>query len=176
MTNVLLKFKLHKLNFLQQNRGYTLIEILVGMSIFALVFLLGFASYREFARRQALAGVARSMRGDIRFAQELALAGKKPASGCGVLRGYYFVSSPPSTYEISAYCDTGVVLEKRVDLVLGITLSGMAPDLTPSNTILFKALGAGTNIPAGSSTIITLSQTDIGNTAIVTVTTGGEIR
>jgi len=177
MTNVLFKFILSNLSSPQKRRGYTLIEILVGMTIFALVFLLGFAAYREFARRQALVSLARQMRGEIRLAQELALAGKKPAMGCGVLNGYYFFVDPPDQYYIEAVCDAGSTSdEKVVDLPQGFTISGLVPDVIPKNSILFKALGAGTNIPDSTSTTITITQTDTGNTAVVTVTSGGEVR
>jgi len=156
--------------------GYTLIEILVGLTIFSLVFLLGFAGYRQFARRQDIAGVARAIKGDIRLAQELALSGKKPAACTWALDGYQFIVIPPNRYEIRAICALHTELEKTVTLSSGTTLSGLAPNFTPANTILFKTLGAGTNITAGSTTSITLSQSDTGNMQVITITAGGEVR
>ena len=58
--------------------GYTLIEILVSLPIVGLIFGIGYVNFRDFSRRQALAGVARMVKGDLRLAQEQALAGKKP--------------------------------------------------------------------------------------------------
>lgn len=162
----------------RRSRGYTLIEILVGLSIVGLIFGIGFIGSREFSRRQVLLGVARQMRGDLRFAQELALAGKKPAvcAAGDALDGFYFVVIPSGSYEVRAVCGATVSLEKAVTLPTGITLSGLVPDLTPSNTLLFKILGQGTNIAAGGITTITLTQAITGNTHVITVTAGGEIR
>jgi len=155
--------------------GYTLIEILVSLTIVGLIFGLGFVGYREFARRQDLLSSIRNLQGNLRFTQELALAGKKPA-GCSVLDGYNFKIISNTSYEIRALCDIVPLAEKIVPLPTGITISNLSPDLTPSNTILFKTLGAGMNMAVGSSTTITLTQTATGNTNSITVTAGGEIR
>ena len=94
-----------------------------------------------------------------------------------MLNGYYFFVDPPDQYYIEAVCDAGSTSdEKVVDLPQGFTISGLVPDVIPKNSILFKALGAGTNIPDSTSTTITITQTDTGNTAVVTVTSGGEVR
>ena len=158
--------------------GYTLIEILVAITIMVLLFLTGFASYREFSRRQELVSAVRKVQGDLRQAQENAIASKKPAS-CTVLDGYYFVVIPSGSYEIQYVCDglsvTGV--EKSVNLPSGITISGLSPSLTPqANAILFKTLGQGTNIPAAGTTSFILTQANYAKTATITVTAGGEIR
>ena len=157
--------------------GYTLIEILMAMAILTLIFTIGFVSYRAFSRRQALVGVNRTLQGDIRLTQELALAGKKPAA-CGVnaLDGYYFLVSPPGGYQIIAVCGGTLTTEKTVTLPTGFTLSALSPNLTPANSILFKTIGAGTNIPAGQNTTITLTQSVTLSTVVITVTAGGEVR
>jgi prepilin-type N-terminal cleavage/methylation domain-containing protein len=156
--------------------GYTLIELLLVMTIIALLFLTGIASYREFSRRQELVSAVRKVQGDIRQAQELAIASKKPA-GCSVLDGYYFVVVPSGSYEIRWVCGASTGVEKTIPMPAGITISGLSPNLTPSNSILFKTLGQGTNIPsAAGSTSITLTQTVYGKTAVITVTAAGEIR
>lgn len=156
--------------------GYTLIEVLVGLSILALLFATGYASYREFSRRQILVGVSRAIKGDLRLAQELSLSGKKPG-GCSVLDGYNFLVIPPTGYEIRALCGATTYLEKAGSVAgLNVTLSNLSPDPTPSNTITFKTLGEGTNIGAGSSTTLTITQTTTGTTTDVVITSGGEIR
>ena len=155
--------------------GYTLIEILVAITIMTLLFLTGFASYREFSRRQELVSAVRQAQGDIRQAQENAIASKKPA-GCSVLDGYHFTVVPPDSYQISWVCGGSPGVEKTVPLPTGITISGLSPDLTPSNSILFKTLGQGTNIPGGGETSFTLTQANYGKTATITITAGGEIK
>src|SRR3972149_10727847 len=89
--------------------GYTLIEILVALTIMVLLFLTGFASYRAFSRRQELVSAVRQVQGDLRQAQENAIASKKPA-GCGALDaldGYRFVVIPANSYEIRWDCGGG---------------------------------------------------------------------
>ena len=76
--------------------GFTLIELMVVMLIMSLLFGLGFANFRDFQRRQILEGAVRAVKGDLRYAQELALAGRKPDNQDGkscaiadsVLHGY----------------------------------------------------------------------------------------
>lgn len=152
--------------------GYTLIEILIGLTIVGLIFSYGFVNFREFSRRQALAGAARKLRGELRFAQELALSGKKPDdSGCNnpnALIGYNFKVSS-STYAIEAVCSGGVVGVKSIDLSTGISAS--APSTNP---ILFKVLGQGTNL--SSDATITLTQNSTESTQDVFVSVQGEIK
>ena len=44
--------------------GYTLIEILVTLSIVGIIFAAGYANFREYARRQAVVSGARQVQGD----------------------------------------------------------------------------------------------------------------
>ena len=159
--------------------GYTLIEILVVITIISILFLTGFASYREFSRRQELVSAVRQVQGDLRQAQENAIASKKPA-GCGALDaldGYRFVVIPANSYEIRWDCGGSTGLDRSVTLPAGITISGLSTPLTPPNAILFKTLGQGTNIPgATGSTSFTLTQANYGKSATITVTAAGEIK
>lgn len=167
------KVTIHKL--LQKKSGYTLIDILVSLGILTLLFSVGYAGYREYARRQALTAAVRIIKGDLRYTQELALAGKKPVS-CTVLDGYQFVLVSGNSYEVRATCAGTTYLDKSVSLSSNfVTLSNLTPNLTPSNTIIFKSLGQGNNIPSGTSTAITVSQIGTTNTAVVNISSGGEI-
>ena len=53
-------------------KGYTLIEILVGLAIIGLLFSFGFVSFRDYSRRQTLAGAVKEVQGD-----EPAYAGRR---------------------------------------------------------------------------------------------------
>lgn len=150
-------------------RAYTLIEILVSLTIIGLIFGVGYISFREFARRQALAGVARSLRGDLRLAQEQALAGKKPV-GCTVLDGYRFSPVSGTQYTIEAICSNGNFSIGKDSLSFP---SGVSMSPVPGN-ILFKVLGQGTDL--ASDVEVNLVQAATGNTQRVTITTGGEIK
>lgn len=151
-------------------KGYTLLEILVALSITAIVFVVGVAGFRAFSRRQALIAAARSIHGDLRLAQEQALAGKKP-SGCVTLTGYSFTTSSDS-YEVRAVCTDGNYLIKSQEVPEGVSLS----PLPAVNPIVFKVLGQGTNIPSGSDAVITILQTATNDTRTVTISWTGEVR
>jgi prepilin-type N-terminal cleavage/methylation domain-containing protein len=155
-------------------KGYTLIEILVGLTIIGLLFGFGFVSFRDYSRRQALAGAAKQIQGDLRLAQEDALAGQKPDSSfCNdpaSLNGYDFAVVSTSEYKLEADCTGGLVTQK--DVVLPADTS-IASDVNP---ILFKILGQGTSLGSGQSATITLAQTGTNNQATVTVSSGGEIQ
>jgi len=152
--------------------GYTLIEILVGMTIISLIFSVGYASYRDFARRQALEGSARRLEADLRLAQEQALAGKKPSTiactGGELLIGYDFYAETATTYKIQANCSGGLVDVKTVEIAEEITLS------SSPNRFTFKVLGRGTDLSTAAD--ITLTQTATGNTFGITVSPEGEIK
>jgi prepilin-type N-terminal cleavage/methylation domain-containing protein len=154
-------------------KGYTLIEILITLTIIGLIFGFGYVSFREFSQRQALTGIARSIKGDLRLAQELALAGKKPTgANCNtpnILNGYYFRRNSNTNYTIEANCSGGIMQVKSVNMPADITLTSLS-----LNPLLFKILGEGTNI-TGSATV-TLTQVSTGKTRIITVTQGGEIK
>ena len=152
--------------------GYTLIEVLVGMTIIGLIFSFGYVSYRDFARRQALLGSARRLKADLSLAQEQALSGEKPTSiacsGEGSLNGYDFYVDSSTTYIIQANCIGGLVDDKVVEVSEEITLSA-----TP-NRITFKVIGKGTNL--SNPAIITLTQAVTGDTHTITVSPEGEIQ
>ena len=152
--------------------GYTLIEILVSMSIIGLIFNFGYISYRDFARRQSLLGNARNLRADLRLAQEQAMSGKKPSSvacsGEGSLVGYDFYLDSATSYVIQANCTGGLVDDKVVETSSEISLTTDTPRFT------FYVIGKGTSL--SEPAIITLTQTATENTQIITISPEGEIK
>lgn len=168
------KVKSEKLK-VKSGTGYTLIEILVSITIIALLFIFGYASFREFSRRQAINSAVRVVRGDLRLAQQQALAGNKPAdpkcNAPNLLDGYYFRAASTS-YTIEAACSGvsgGPVTTKSVSLSSDISMTAPSP-----NPILFKVLGQGTNI--SSTATVVLTQAGTNNTQTITITSGGEIK
>lgn len=157
--------------YMTKKFGYTLIEILVVLSIVSTIFVIGYLSFREFARRQALAGAARGVHADLRLAQEQALAGQKP-EGCTILVGYAFTVLDASTYEVTGVCSNSSFLIKTRDLPVGIVFE---PIPVP-NPVVFKILGQGTNIVSGSRTNFILLQEATGNQNTISVNWTGEIK
>jgi len=153
-------------------KGFTLIELLVGISIIAIVFSIGIANYREFSRRQALTGISKQLKADLRSIQQLALTGQKPEGvSCNTLNGYSFTRSGSSGYTLSAYCSDaqGVLLPAReiktVNLGTDITISTTTP------SFIFKVLGQGTDLLIQNT--ITLTHTS-GNQINLVVGIGGD--
>ena len=162
-------------NQFSKTSGYTLIELLVGLSIIGLIFSFGFVNFRDFSRRQALDSAVRDIRGQLRFTQERALSGQKPDdSSCNSpnrLEGYNFSVVTNSNYVVEAKCSGGAVQIRDINLVENITIS------TPStNPILFKVIGQGNNIPIGTSITITITQVESGDTRDITISASGEIQ
>lgn len=155
-------------------KGYTFIEVLVGITIITLIFAFGYAGFREFARRQTLSSAVRDLKGELRLAQEQALAGKKPDhANCNtpnLLSGFYFRVTSATTYTIEALCSGGTVEIKEKEITTPLTISTPTP-----NPILFKVLGQGTNIASGDATI-TLTFPEAERSADITISVTGEIQ
>jgi len=155
-------------------RAYTLIEILVVLTVIGILFGAGFVGYRDFSRRQALAGAVKLVNGDLRVAQQNALSGTKPTgAACGgtqTLSGYYFRVVSTTRYQIQAFCSGGSITTNDINMPPNITISTPSP-----NPILFKVLGMGTNIPAGGASI-TLTQGFTGQTQVILIGSGGDIK
>lgn len=147
-------------------KGYTLIELLVAISIISIVFMIGYASFREFSRRQALVGVVKKVTSDLRLIQQFSLTGEKPTTGtCTELEGYSFVPGSGS-YTLVANCSNADRIIKTANLETGVTIVG--------SSIQFKVLGQGTNLD--SDTVLTISHSTVGQNAEITIGKGGEIR
>ena len=149
-------------------RGYTLIEILVGLTIIGILFAVGYVGFREFSRRQQLSGVVKQLKGDLRLAQAQALSGQN--EGCtSSLDGFSIDILDTQSYEIGAVC-LGSPQSKIVNIPGGVTIASSV------DPILFKVLGQGTNIPQGQQAELTLTQGETGTSAQVFVSYAGEIK
>lgn len=158
----------------EKPNAYTIIEILVALSIAGIIFSAGFVSFRDFSRRQTLFGAGRALMSDLRLAQGYSLIGKKPddtkCSGLNTLNGYqFFVDGAAGQYIVRASCTAGTVDVKTVALTSDISISAPSP-----NPILFKSLGEGTNLSSDATIILTQASTN--KTVQVKVTPGGEVK
>ncbi len=145
-------------------RGFTIIELLITISILGLLLAIGLVYYQDFNRRQIVVQGANDLKNNLRLAQSKALAGEK--EGCvGTFKGYqvdFFLSE----YVISALCD-GVKVEYKRYPLKGLVLAG-----GPSY-LVFKPLAQGVENPLGGKAEITLSSSN--HSSKVIVDEGGEI-
>ncbi len=156
-------------------KGYTLIEVLISLTILGIFFGFGYANFRDYSRRKALEGVVEGVKSELRFTQSKAIAGEKPdnpnCQGINILDSYSFVIVDTNTYSIRANCSGGVVSIKDSEVLdEGVSMSSTLA------TISFKVLGKGTNIPEGETVVITFTQSKTNDTRTLTVTSGGEIK
>lgn len=156
-----------------KRKGYTLIEVLVAITIIGIIFGLGLLNFRDFSRRQSLSSFARRVKGDLSLARENAVSGEKPLDDfCNppnTLNGYDFRVVSDNNYVLEAVCSGGNVEIKSVVLPDGLSISAPA-----ENPIIFKVLSAGTNLSAEA--VITLNQQSTGKTLNVYVTQSGEVK
>lgn len=151
------------------SQGLTLIELMISITIFGILVGLGMASYNEFNRSQTLKQAALNLKSNLREAQNKALSGEKPTTGCTVLDGFE-VRFTAGNYTILAKCSPGPTYGAATTLSLP---SGVQITTFPSpNPLILKVLGQGTNIV--NETDIVLS--GFSKTQTVTVTSSGEVR
>ncbi len=146
----------------------------MALTIIGLIFGIGYVSFRDFSRRQALLGTTRSIKGDLRLAQEQATSGEKPddfrCDSPNSLSGYSFNRVSANSYSLMAQCSGGNVVSKEVNLPSDISLA------SNQNPIVFKVLGQGTDVPQATPAVITLTQAGTANTATITISASGEIK
>lgn len=143
-------------------QGFTLIELLVVITLFGITSSLITASYITFERNQRIRNAAQTLKNDLRFAQNKALAGDKGAnSECpltSTLVGWYatFITTQTSSYTYAGTCkDTQTGVEtpfssKIVNFPSGVTLHSIeiGGSLLSGTVVkvLFKPLATGVSL------------------------------
>lgn len=124
-----------------QFRGFTLIEIMIAISISSLLFGVGIASYIDFNRTQTTKGVGLTLKNNLRGVQSQALTGVKPTT-CSTATELesYRIDFFSTSYQAQAVCSglvSGPVTTYNLE-------SGFQFDPVPTQ-INFLVLGKGTN-------------------------------
>lgn len=144
--------------------GFSLIELLVTVTIIITTTGLSLVGYNTFQERQGLRAAANQLADDLRLTKQKALSGGKPSSWCASplkLSAWRLTfGSSTTTYELKAVCSNGSVsaTDKSATLLYSSTVSG-------STSVDFKAL---TGIPTAAATF-TVSRT-VGGAALTPLT------
>lgn len=150
-----------------RNRGFTLLELIIVMTIGTVLLSMGIASFNNYNNLQKVKQAALTLRNNLRLAQTYAISAEKPA-GCASPLDGYLVSFPTNdSYTIRPQCN-GAAGNPVVTYAIPDPLTFSA---YPAS-ILFRVLTAGTNL--AGATPITIS--GFGSTATVTVYPSGDIK
>lgn len=133
-----------------QNKGYTIVEVLVVIAISVIVVTFSYANIRDFQSRQKLTNIARQLDADLNYAQQAALAGYKPDDPHCTGTNSTFesirlrVDSGTRTYRFFPRCSGG----NAADLI-SRTLPSEVTLYISRNNIDFYPVTGGTNVPDG---------------------------
>ena len=178
--------------------GFTLIELLVVIALFGITSTLITASYITFEKNQRIRNAAQTLKNDLRFAQNKALAGDKGANNecpmANTLVGWYVtINTSPLSYTYAGVCDIGggqTFNPKTINYPSGVTLNTIKLGGIPQSTtvtILFKPLTTGAVLYSNSGPpfsnsinfsgdlVIELKGSQTSNVNTVTVRPTGEI-
>lgn len=157
-------------------KGFTLLELLIVLVITSSFLAFGYTRYRDFARRQEISIAKREIISDMRQAQKNAIIGNKPAGCSAPLKGYVFditSAGPPAKYSIYSLCEGSPTHFEENAVTLGNDIV-LSASIDP---ILFKPLALGTDIPSGSTAVLTIKNPGVTKvTGTVSVTQVGEIQ
>lgn len=148
-------------------KAFTLIEILVAVTIMMIMLGVGAVAYRKVARRQVLDQTLAGVVQTLAQAQANALSGKKINCAVQTLAGWQ-VRFSVGSYALEEACQTTNYAVKTI--IYPAKINGTLPSPNP---ILFRVLSRGTNVPAATTITLTDSQNQAKS---VTVSNTGEIK
>lgn len=144
--------------------GFTVVELLIILSLIALLFTLGVAQYNRFNRSQNLTKAKDELISNLRLAQGKAMAGEKPEVCMETLSGHKLKFIDNSHYKIVAVCVEEVDIKTDITLPTGVTKQA------GSDEIFFRVLSQGIESD------ISLILSGFGETKTITINTAGEIK
>ncbi len=181
-------------------RGFTFVELLVVISLMAILGASVSAAFLSFERRQRLTEASGVVKNTLRQVQNNALSGKTQCTSPDKFAGWYLLATiGSSTLTLGGECLSGTVFTtSNVTLPTGVTVSGIAyGSVSISQTtayIAFRPLAQGasfhTAVQFADSTTgdlvnlfgtipqdpLTLTLTSTNGSANVTVFSSGEVK
>jgi prepilin-type N-terminal cleavage/methylation domain-containing protein len=154
-----------KVNFLNKNKGFTLFELLLVISIVVVISSVGVGFYLNYSRSVELNSATATILSNIKQAQSKSIVGEG-----GFKWGVHFVNSTSSYYEIFSsptdYSDASkVVISKNY---LPGSISFYDPVINTTKDIIFNKI-------SGSTTASSISLFYGGNAKMISVTSLGTI-
>lgn len=144
-----LKFSIYNFKFA---KGYSLIELLVVISIFGITATLVTASYLNFEKNQRIKNAALQLKNDIRFVQNKAWSGDKSSPVCPATKtlvGWFVtlssVTSSNTSYTLNSDCkDSAVPPNEDWDGKAGGANSQAFKTINLPKGVLMCSLSSGT--------------------------------
>lgn len=116
-------FEITNLSFIiRKSRGFTLIELMVVLSITAVLGTLGIVGFATYNQIQILQSSTSDVATVLNLAKSRAQSQIKPSGCIGDLSGYNVVITTPRTYTLYARCSTDVKIDEQ-DKLLPTSLS-----------------------------------------------------
>ncbi|MBI3341703.1 prepilin-type N-terminal cleavage/methylation domain-containing protein [Candidatus Curtissbacteria bacterium] len=154
------KFSISNFRFSIGSKGYSLIELLIVISIFGITVSLVTASYLSFERNQKFKNAALQLKSDIRYMQNKALTGDKSLAGCidsqSALIGWYLNVSTGAASGYSLFSDclgggnetSNLLNNAAISLPRGVTICRIVANNIQKNdmNILFRPVSSTTNV------------------------------
>ncbi|KKU68342.1 MAG: hypothetical protein UX92_C0021G0004 [Candidatus Amesbacteria bacterium GW2011_GWA1_47_20] len=143
-------------------RGFTIVELIVGFGVIAILIGTGMSISQQAQRRQAVIQAAEGLSTTMKIARENALAGKKDTIACAAPLDGWQVRVQSNGYVLEGVCGGTKFFDKTTTYAMGITNS-------PTPTVLFNPLALG-------ATAATITVSGSGTTQTVTVSGSGEVQ
>jgi prepilin-type N-terminal cleavage/methylation domain-containing protein len=113
---------------LNSNKGFTLIELMVTISVSLALFGVVVVGFNHFLATRKLENTQRELKSELRLVRSKAMNGEKPATGCDSLLGYS-VRIESGTVEYAPVCDSGT----KTYVAIGLTEEGVDLSMSPAS-------------------------------------------
>lgn len=128
---------------LDRHRGYSLIEVLVAVTIISVLTGSSLVGYNRFQGRQGLKSAGEKLVSDLRLTQQKALSGERVSGWCQgageSLTGWRLVFTSSTVYDIRGVCSSGATTTYK-----SITLPNSATKSSGGSSVDFAAVNGTT--------------------------------
>jgi prepilin-type N-terminal cleavage/methylation domain-containing protein len=166
--NIFSSLRLEKIFFCEYE-GFTIIEILVVLSVLVILSSVGFASLLFYGRREAVNQAAQGLKSAVLTARFDAISAVRPSSSCMVLKGYkILIFTSDNSYSIHRVCDSGESEVYRNKLSPGLSFGSV-----PCSQIYFATLSGSASCVSGSLPADIVIRGEAGITKTVKIDSNG---